>query len=40
MTKRLILKLLFTTVALLSSAFAQTFEFTPHVGGQINKALT
>lgn len=39
MTKRLILKLLFTTVALLSSAFAQTFEFTPHVGGQINGGL-
>src|SRR5215469_10286451 len=27
------------TLALLSSAFAQNFEFTPHVGGQINGGL-
>jgi hypothetical protein len=28
-----------TTLALLASAFAQNFEFTPHVGGQINGGL-
>jgi len=34
-----ILRLAFTTLALLASAAAQNFELTPHVGGQVNGGL-
>jgi len=39
MCKKSILRLAFTTFVLLASAAAQNFEFTPHVGGQVNGGL-